>query len=208
MYRPGMDPQITGQSMVFVDGTNVLVTLFKILELDRALRAHRPGDSALRLATGSIGRGMHALYTDGQLRSYQLVRRHWFGSVPVDEAYAQGRREVLRTLGYDAHLIQQNLSKGDKEKGVDLAVARKMLTHGFRRNYDAAVLVAGDEDYVGLVEDLKDQGLLVFGVFYSTGLSPRLKLAFDRFVDLTQFFPAVQAAVEELRAETATSVGQ
>jgi uncharacterized LabA/DUF88 family protein len=33
-----------------------------------------------------------------------------------------------------------------------------LLTHSFKNNYDSAVLVAGDSDYVGAVQAVKDNG--------------------------------------------------
>jgi uncharacterized LabA/DUF88 family protein len=44
------------------------------------------------------------------------------------------------------------------EKGVDIQLATDMLTHCFRSNYDVAILVAGDNDYVGAIQAVKDSG--------------------------------------------------
>ena len=44
------------------------------------------------------------------------------------------------------------------EKGVDVQLATDMITHSFRGNYDTAVLVAGDNDFVGALQALKDNG--------------------------------------------------
>ena len=44
------------------------------------------------------------------------------------------------------------------EKGVDIMLTTDLLTHSFKNNYDSAVLVAGDSDYVGAVQAVKDNG--------------------------------------------------
>ena len=44
------------------------------------------------------------------------------------------------------------------EKGVDIQLATDMITHSFKNNYDTAVLVAGDSDYVGALQSVKDNG--------------------------------------------------
>ncbi len=44
------------------------------------------------------------------------------------------------------------------EKGVDVQLATDMITHGFKNNYDVAVLVAGDNDFVGALQAIKDNG--------------------------------------------------
>ncbi len=44
------------------------------------------------------------------------------------------------------------------EKGVDIQLATDMITHSFKNNYDVAILVAGDTDYVGALQSVKDNG--------------------------------------------------
>ena len=44
------------------------------------------------------------------------------------------------------------------EKGVDILLATDMITHSFKNNYDEAILVAGDNDYVGALQAVKDNG--------------------------------------------------
>ena len=44
------------------------------------------------------------------------------------------------------------------EKGVDIQLATDMITHSFKNNYDSAILVAGDNDYVGAIQSVKDNG--------------------------------------------------
>lgn len=44
------------------------------------------------------------------------------------------------------------------EKGVDIMLTTDLLTHSFKNNYDAAILVAGDSDYVGALQAVKDNG--------------------------------------------------
>jgi uncharacterized LabA/DUF88 family protein len=38
------------------------------------------------------------------------------------------------------------------EKGTDVQLTTDMLTHSFKNNYDVAILVAGDNDYVGALQ--------------------------------------------------------
>ncbi len=44
------------------------------------------------------------------------------------------------------------------EKGVDVMLATDMLTHCFKNNYDTTILVAGDSDFVGALQAVKDNG--------------------------------------------------
>ena len=44
------------------------------------------------------------------------------------------------------------------EKGVDIQLTTDLLTHSYKNNYDVAILVAGDSDYVGALQAVKDNG--------------------------------------------------
>jgi uncharacterized LabA/DUF88 family protein len=44
------------------------------------------------------------------------------------------------------------------EKGVDILLATDMITHGYKNNYDTAILVAGDNDFVPAIQAVKDNG--------------------------------------------------
>ena len=44
------------------------------------------------------------------------------------------------------------------EKGVDIQLTTDLLTHSYKNNYDVGVLVAGDSDYVGAIQAVKDNG--------------------------------------------------
>lgn len=74
-----------------------------------------------------------------------------------------------------------------------------MLSHAYRRNYDLAVLVAGDEDYVPLVEAATAEGARVVLWFLRSGLSRKLERAVDHFFDLMNVLMASSAAAIEKR---------
>lgn len=59
------------------------------------------------------------------------------------------------------------------EKGVDIQLATDLLTHNFKNNYDVAVLVAGDTDYVGALQAVKDNGKNVEVVLFGKEQSSR-----------------------------------
>ena len=59
-----------------------------------------------------------------------------------------------------------------------------MLINAFNQNYDLGILVAGDEDYVDLVQDIKRFGVRIIGSFFRQDLSKTLELAVDNFHEL------------------------
>jgi uncharacterized LabA/DUF88 family protein len=60
------------------------------------------------------------------------------------------------------------------EKGVDVAIATRMLTHAANRAFDTAILVSGDKDYLGTVKAIKNMALRVEVVSFRRSLSQEL----------------------------------
>ena len=71
------------------------------------------------------------------------------------------------------------------EKGVDVQLATDMITHSFRGNYDTAVLVAGDNDFVGALQAVKDNGKNVeVALFGKERTSMQLRNVADRVITI------------------------
>ena len=69
------------------------------------------------------------------------------------------------------------------EKGVDIQLATDLLTHSFKNNYDVAILVAGDNDYVGALQSVKDNGKNVeVALFGREQTSRQLREVADRVI--------------------------
>lgn len=165
--------------MVFVDGTNLLVDLIKQHDLNE--RAECPSNELINLASKLISYALNERL--GVLGQCRIVRKYWFGSRQGSDDDIARLRLLLRDFGYDSSIYPKR--KGRNEKGVDLAVAREMLMHAFHRNYEVAVLVAGDADYTGLVDDVKRLGRTCIGMFpKGDAMSEKLKISLDRYFEL------------------------
>jgi uncharacterized LabA/DUF88 family protein len=71
------------------------------------------------------------------------------------------------------------------EKGVDVQLATDMITHAFKNNYDVAILVAGDNDFVGALQAVKDNGKHVeVALFGLERTSRQLREVADRVIAL------------------------
>ena len=71
------------------------------------------------------------------------------------------------------------------EKGVDILLATDMITHSFKNNYDEAILVAGDNDYVGAIQAVKDNGKnLEVALFGKEQTSMQLRKVADKVIAL------------------------
>ena len=71
------------------------------------------------------------------------------------------------------------------EKGTDVQLATDMITHGFKNNYDVAILVAGDNDFVGALQAVKDNGKHVeVALFGRKGSSWQLRRVADKVISI------------------------
>src|SRR5436190_18336887 len=61
-----------------------------------------------------------------------------------------------------------------RQKEVDVLLAVDMLEHSFRKNMEVAVLLAGDRDFVPIVESLVRLGTYVYVVYEPQSASPEL----------------------------------
>ena len=139
--------------MVYIDGSNLYKSL-KYSEGDRKL-------DLSKFANKLVG------------QDRQLVRTYYY-IAPVDQMKQpeQFRAQqkffgALRRIDYfELRLGRLVYSKGwpdvpPSEKGVDIRLAMDMLVHAVNGNYDVAVLVSGDTDFVDAVLAVKSQGLHV-----------------------------------------------
>ena len=114
-------------------------------------------------------------------------RMHFYTSVMGSGEKRDEIGDNLWDLGFQPTVLQK--VKGRPSKGVDIALTCDMLSHASHDNYDVAVLIAGDGDYVPLVDEVKRLGKLVHLVFFqSTGLNPKLRRASDTFYDVRHQF--------------------
>jgi len=69
------------------------------------------------------------------------------------------------------------------EKGVDIQLATDMITHSYKGNYDVAVLLASDTDYVGALQAVKDNGKNVeVALFGKAQTSKSLRVVADKII--------------------------
>jgi len=64
------------------------------------------------------------------------------------------------------HLVISK-KEGTRQKGVDTLIAIDMITKAFQGQYHYAVLLAGDADFIPIVDAVKHVGPIVVGAFFS-----------------------------------------
>ena len=134
--------------MVFIDGSNLyhaLKTHFNQTDLD-------------------IGKFCQKL-----IEKKRLIRNYYYNAVvgikqePERYRHQQAFFASVQAIPYTelrlGHLVYNNWpATPPYEKGIDIMLTTDLLTHSFKRNYDVAILVAGDTDYVDALQAVKNNG--------------------------------------------------
>ena len=167
--------------MVFVDGTNFLSQIAR--EFGIKYDGQKPPLSALEAGTSFINYISNEMVKNTAIGLGIPIRKFWFGSYKGDENYEYELKQFLRQRSFEAVLFK---AVNNREKGVDIALTREMLLNAFHQNYDVGLVVAGDEDYVELIHDIKRFGINVWGAFFKgNGLSKELKISYDTYFEMS-----------------------
>jgi hypothetical protein len=138
----------------------------------------------------------------------QAIRSYYYTSVTGDEPRVRSVRKALRSLGFHPEVFKK-LKKSEKAKGVDIALSKDFLSHAFLNNYDVALLLAGDGDYVPLIAEVKRLGKVVYLAFFDeSGLSDELYLAADMFFEMGSFFLECWTTSSRQGAGSVASISQ
>jgi len=174
--------------MLFVDGENLTIQAQKHfgsrLTPGRCFKQDVFVWFPEQRATGSMFGSNYAPDLYGE-----AVRSYYYTSLTGTDDDITTVRADLRAIGFEPRVFKREF-KGRPSKGVDIALATDLLGHAFRNNFDAAVLIAGDGDYVPMVEEVKRLGKRVYVAFLAndSGLNSRLQLAADEFFSLEAWF--------------------
>jgi len=161
--------------MIFIDGSN----------LYHSLKAH------FKRTDMDIGRFCQKL-----LDKRRLVRMYYYnaqvGRKEEPERYKDQQKFFAGVVAIPytelrlGRLVYNNWpSTPPYEKGVDIQLATDMITHSFKGNYDVAILVAGDNDFVGALQSVKDNGKNVeVALFGKERTSMQLRKVADRVITI------------------------
>ena len=168
---------------MFVDGENFCLRGQELAKSNNVPLAHGPlykPDTFLWIP------GQQALAIPNANHPYLAAfgtRSYYYASVQGDVDKIEDVEDTLWGWGFTPRVFKKN--KGEKAKGVDITLAKDMLSHAFLDHYEVVCLLAGDGDYVPLVEEVKRQGKRVICCFFKeSGLNPKLRRTCDEFIDM------------------------
>lgn len=177
-YLPFSPPR-NSRYMVFVDGENLAIRYKNHIKENN-------------LVVPDHVRHVEDVYVWSELANQRnhtvcsLVRSYYYTCARGDHNKIEELSDELLNCGIsDPRIFKKNTN--NRSKRVDITLATEMLSHAFNDNYEIAVLVAGDEDYVPLVQELKRSGKQVALWFFENGLSKHLRRECDLFLDI-EFF--------------------
>lgn len=168
---------------VFIDGAYLRA---------RGLDFSAPYPDPRHLARSVVG---HSIVQDwAAIRSNStntLLGRVTYYDAAPDGGADPALQEYWRTIELqpDTHLrfgALQGLKAKARQKGVDVQLAVDMLAGSFAGLFDVAVLVAGDADFVPVVEEVKRHGVMVVVSAAAPSLSDALLRVADRLLPITK----------------------
>ena len=198
MGAHGSSPSYSGSKaiMLFIDGT-YLRKQFKDLFGHDNINFQKVAESVVGWVTrGTLSPQLvRAYYYEGFLTLEQLTRMNLkdedmdFGSSWINDN--DDRREYLdrirKTDYFDVQLGSLRISnQKTQQKGVDVLLSIDMISKAYEHQYDEAVLIAGDSDFIKVVESVKRVGATVLGIYFENHASAELLHAFDVRKKLTK----------------------
>jgi len=170
------------RAMVFVDGEN-LATRYGVMLEERGPQP-RPEIFYRRnaVAWGTLWRSRMSSGLP------YIFRTHYYTSIRGDDTAVSTLEGEIKGLGIEAPRVFKRRQDQRRPKGVDISLAVDMLSHAARKNYDIALLIAGDGDFVPLVHAVQREGAIVILWALSGGLNDKLVKAADSFLELDKYF--------------------
>ena len=108
----------------------------------------------------------------------------------------------LEYSGIRVVLTEQRIRMGKiREEAIDVALSVDMMEDVFSDKVDTVILVAGDGDYVPLVNKVRTKGIKVQLAFCNVGLSDKLRRAVTDFIDIDNVMSEIKLEKKENRCE-------
>ena len=175
-----------GKNFTYVDNSNVYIEGCRVSAVAKGMAGARSIVDAMNNKVTDVT--WHLDY--GQLHAFacgspaDIGRAYLCGSPPPGDSFWT----MVREHGFQVQKYDRSIA--GKEKKVDVAIAHQMTKDSYsgviNRDTDEITLVAGDTDFVPVVEDLIDSGFVVHVVFWSSA-AQELKGVASKFISLDEW---------------------
>lgn len=172
-----------GKNFTYVDNSNVFIEGGRVSAVDQCL----PGAETIieAMNNGVIDHNWQIDY--GALHHFacgdpsQIGAAKLWGSPPPGDGFWK----MVERYGFGVETFDRN--KAGREKKVDVAIAHAITKDAYNglidKAHDEITLVAGDQDYIPVVEDLIGEGFTVDVVFWDHA-SVELRKTASNFISL------------------------
>jgi uncharacterized LabA/DUF88 family protein len=163
--------------MVFVDGENLAIRYKALLGV--AVPAGHVVYIEDRFVWSSV--------INSFLQRYRVIRKYYFTAASGDDDHIANLEQQIRASGFEAPRVYKKI-RGRSAKRVDVAMCCEMLSHGLGNNFDCAIVISGDGDFVPAIEALIRGGKQVVLWYVANGANHALINSADHSFDLSSFF--------------------
>jgi len=175
--------------MVFVDGENLVFSFEKMLK-DGLI----PNENTIHLENIFV-------WNEKTIdpRMFEVIRATLYTYAVGSDEILEGINEKIKQLTFKkvhssalptniTPVVFKKSKKSNKTKGVDIKMTVDILTHCFNDNLDTVMIVAGDGDYLPIIEEAKRMGKQVYLAFFSKGMNKNLIYNVDKYILLDNIF--------------------
>jgi len=170
--------------MIFVDGENLAI---RFKELLNQYELQKP-DHIVEIPNVFVWSEVINKF----LEHRNIIRKYYFTSCVGDENKIQEIESFIRKEGFEAPRVFKG-SRGRKSKRVDIAMATEILLHGFRDNYDYALIITGDEDFIPAIKAISNEGKRILLWYLNSSTNQSLIRCADHVYNLEPFLIAKEA---------------
>ena len=151
--------KIAKRAMIFIDGQNVLFGC-KNFQKDYKID--------------------YVKLRDELTRDYDLIRVYFYSGIDPTNESQIGFHKALRESGFHVETRPLVMRDGKfMEKGVDVMLTTDLLTHAFKDNFDVAVIIGGDQDYIKALEEVKREGKRIVLACFKSSFSAEIRQIAD-----------------------------
>lgn len=173
-----------GKNFTYVDNSNVFIEGQRVSAVEKGLARDINDAMDCGITDPHWGIDYGALHNIVCGQPSEIGAARLCGSIPPGDSFWK----MVERHGFDVRTYDRNVI--GKEKKVDVTITLWMIRDAYsgaiKRGVDEITLVAGDNDYVPVVEDLVENGHTVDVVFWSHA-GRELREAARKFVALNQY---------------------
>jgi hypothetical protein len=183
---PGQSARSRARVGVYLDFDNIVISRYNQLHGEGAFARDKVRSRvSFTSGTEAATRIQQAMVDVGAILDYAAA----LGPIAVSRAYADwsapvNARHRRQLVDRSVNLTQLFPTVATLKNGADIALTIDVMEHLFRLDdLTHIVIVAGDSDYIPLVQRCKQMGRVVVGIGVSGSTSSALAAACDTFVD-------------------------